>query len=156
MIRNLMNNENVAIPAQYKMGEELKRGTFAKLVYDDANKYSKIMKATSFAEADGVLVRDVKVTDDVAQGLPVSDYDVEQDICKVGEYAGIRPVYAGEFFSTTEYDTTGITATTGVEGANLKVGTDGKLAIGTTTDKLISCGLITDAGHTVLAYRVLR
>lgn len=154
MIRNLMNNENVAIPAQYKMGEDLNRGTFVKFTYDASNKYTKIVKATSFAEADGVLVRDVKVTDDVAQGLPVSDYDVEQDLVKTGEYAGVRPVYAGEFFSTTEY-ASAITEVTGVEGTYLKV-VDGKLAVGTEVDKIISCGIINDAGHKVLAYRVIK
>ena len=154
MIRNLMNNTSVAIPAQYTMGEDTKRGTFVKLVYNSTAKVSEIKKADTFAEADGILVRDVVVTDDVAMGLPISDYDIEQDLIKKGEYAGIRPVVAGEFFITTEYDSA-ITATTGVEGTLLKV-EDGILKVGTTGDKIVSLGIMNDAGHTVLGYRIIK
>lgn len=154
MIKHLKNNFGKLIDAEHKLGETtLKRGTFVKKVYDSSNKYTKIMKASTFTEANGVLVRDVVVDMDVAMGLPVSDFSDTQDICKLGEYVGVEPLQNQEEYATTEYD---ITLADGdvVEGTALMV-TDGKLAKVTDgSSDLISLGWYQLGDHKLLAFRV--
>lgn len=156
MIKHLKNNFGKTIDAEHRLGETtLKRGTFVKKVYDTSKKYTKIMKATSFAEAEGVLVRDVVVDVDVAMGLPVSDFSDTQDICKDGEYVGVEPVVIGEEYATTEYDSTLVDADV-LEG-NLLLVVDGKITKSSegVTGNLRSLGWYTIGEHKMLAFRVV-
>ena len=63
MIKNLQTILGVNVDAQYQAGEELKRGDFVKV------SNGKLVKATSTEEVVGVVVRDVKVTKDVAMDI---------------------------------------------------------------------------------------
>ena len=94
MIKNLQTILGVNVDAQYQAGEELKRGDFVKV---DGG---KLKRATSVSEVVGVVVRDVKVTKDVAMGYPVSDWDAEQDTILKDEYCGLRVLQKGERFAT--------------------------------------------------------
>ena len=141
MIKFLQRFDGKNVNAQHKMGEELKRGTFVKL------QAGLIVKANNLAEAEGILVRDVKNTEEVAMGYPVSDWDAEQDVCKVGEYAGIEALQKGEKIAVDNY-------TSAPSGAGIEQ-TDGKIVNGSDTSYVCE-GEIEFAGHKMLAIRVIK
>lgn len=145
MIKSLITNQGIAVNAMYTVAEDLKRGTFVKI------SGGKLVKATTLAEAQGFLVRDVKVTDDVAQGLPVSDWSLEQDVVVKDEFAGIRPLVAMEEWAL---EINGIADADLVSGKYLDVA-NGALVKATATTKLLSLGKTQVAGHDMVAVRVL-
>lgn len=152
MLRKLMNLSNVHVDAEKKAAVVLKRGMFVK--GDEANGTIKV--AADLAEVEGVLVRDVVVTDDVANGLPVSDYDLSQDQVAVGEFAGIRAIHANEQFATDQVKA-GVADTDVAAGKYLAV-ENGVLIASPSNAKtiLVSLGHIDDAGHKLLAYKVVK
>lgn len=154
MIKNLQTILGVNVDAQYQAGEELKRGDFVKV---DGG---KLKRATSVSEVVGVVVRDVKVTKDVAMGYPVSDWDAEQDTILKDEYCGLRVLQKGERFATDCLASADIDgeANKGAVGEYLIV-ENGKLK-GTATQGtdtgLKSLGKMNVAGHAMFGFVVTK
>ena len=67
MIRFLQNLENVNVDATKKASAETKRGMF--VTVDELN--GTFEPATSLDKANGIVVRDTVVDEDVAQGFPI-------------------------------------------------------------------------------------
>ena len=154
MIKNLQTILGVNVDAQYQAGEELKRGDFVKV------EGGKLMKAASVDEMVGVVVRDVKVTKDVAMGYPVSDWDAEQDTILKDEYCGLRVLHKGERFATDCLASADIDgeANKGAAGEYVIV-ENGKLK-GTATQEtdtgLKSLGKMNVAGHVMFGFVVTK
>lgn len=154
MIKNLQTILGVNVDAQYQAGEELKRGDFVKV---DGG---KLKRATSVSEVVGVVVRDVKVTKDVAMGYPVSDWDAEQDTILKDEYCGLRVLQKGERFATDCLASADIDgeANKGAVGEYLIV-ENGKLKGTATQDTdtgLKSLGKMSVAGHAMFGFVVTK
>lgn len=154
MIKNLQTILGVNVDAQYQAGEELKRGDFVKV---DGG---KLKRATSVSEVVGVVVRDVKVTKDVAMGYPVSDWDAEQDTILKDEYCGLRVLQKGERFATDCLASADIDgeADKGAVGEYLIV-ENGKLKGTATQDTdtgLKSLGKMNVAGHAMFGFVVTK
>lgn len=154
MIKNLQTILGVNVDAQYQAGEELKRGDFVKV---DGG---KLKRATSVSEVVGVVVRDVKVTKDVAMGYPVSDWDAEQDTILKDEYCGLRVLQKGERFATDCLASADIDgeANKGAVGEYLIV-ENGKLKGTATQDTdtgLKSLGKMNIAGHAMFGFVVTK
>lgn len=154
MIKNLQTILGVNVDAQYQAGEELKRGDFVKV---DGG---KLKRATSVSEVVGVVVRDVKVTKDVAMGYPVSDWDAEQDTILKDEYCGLRVLQKGERFATDCLASADIDgeANKGAVGEYLII-ENGKLKGTATQDTdtgLKSLGKMNVAGHAMFGFVVTK
>ena len=149
MIRFLQNLENVNVDATKKASSETKRGMFVTVNELDGT----FAPATSLDTANGIVVRDTVVDEDVAQGFPISEYQDTQDIIKVDEFAGVRVVFKGEQFATDQYDNS--LNDSQVEAGKYLTVSDGKLATSSSATGLVSLGWYTDAGHKLLAYKVL-
>lgn len=155
MIRNLLKVENVPVDAGNKAKVELKRGMFVKV--DEAK--GEIDVATNLEDAIGIVVRDVVVTDSVAQGLPISDYDADQDTIKIKEFAGVRGLYNGEAWMTDQFKADcATTNATKVEAGKYLTVENGLLkdSPSNTKTKLISLGFMDDNGHKVLGFKVVK
>lgn len=114
MLRNIQN-DTVYADGTKKASEAMKRGTFVTV-----NVSGEIVKATTLAGAY-MLDRGLKLTQEVAMGFPVSQYDETQDVVDKGEYAELVPLVASKW-ATSEY------ADDVVDGISyLTVGADGKL-----------------------------
>lgn len=114
MLRNIQN-DTVYADGTKKASEAMKRGTFVTV-----NASGEIVKATTLAGAY-MLDRGLKLTQEVAMGFPVSQYDETQDVVDRGEYAELVPLVASKW-ATSEY------ADDVVDGISyLTVGADGKL-----------------------------
>lgn len=154
MIKNLQTILGVNVDAQYQAGEELKRGDFVKI------SDGKLMKAVSADEMVGVVVRDVKVTKDVAMGHPVSDWDLEQDVILKDEFCGLRVLHKGERFATDCLATSDLDGGTnkGAAGEYLMV-ENGKIKGTATQDTdtgLKSLGKMNVAGHSMFGFVVTK
>lgn len=152
MIKVLQNIHGVNVDATKKAKVELKRGAFVK-----ANELTgELELATTTADVTGVVVRDVIVDDDVAQGLPVSDWAVTQDTIKQGEFCGHRVLHKGEVFATDQYgDVSALPEVDAVAGKRLDV-VNGKLVklAGASSD-IVSLGFVQIAGHKMLAFKLV-
>lgn len=150
MIRNLINNSFVGIPAEYKAKEEMIRGTFVTVDY----KKGEVAKATTLGDTVKFVVRDVKVTTEVANGLPVDDYSKEQDTIEVGEYVGVRTAQSGEQFKTTAFDAT--LGDTDVEAGKYLTVKNGVLAkpSDSSATKIVSLGWNTEENVKTLAFTI--
>ena len=144
MIRNLINNSFVGIPAEYKAKEEMIRGTFVTVDY----KKGEVAKATTLGDTVKFVVTDV------ANGLPVDDYSKEQDTIEVGEYVGVRTAQSGEEFKTTAFDTT--LGDTDVEAGKYLTVKNGVLAkpSDTSATKIVSLGWNTEENVKTLAFTI--
>lgn len=154
MIRNLQTILGVNVDAQYKAGGELKRGDFVKV------SNGKLVKAENTEEMEGIVVRDVKVTRDVALGFDVSPHDLEQDTILKDEYCGLRVLHKGERFATDCLASADIDgqANKGAIGEYLIV-ENGKLKGTTAQDTdtgLKSLGKMNVAGHTMFGFVVTK
>ena len=149
MIRFLQNLENVNVDATKKASAETKRGMF--VTVNELN--GTFAPATNLDTANGIVVRDTVVDEDVAQGFPISEYQDTQDIIKANEFAGVRVVFKGEQFATDQYDNS-LNDDQAKAGKYLTV-SNGKLATSPSATGLVSLGWYTDAGHKLLAYKVL-
>ena len=146
MIRFLQNLENVNVDASLKASAVANRGMFATVTGDT------FAPAVDLSSANGIIVRDTVVDEDVAQGFPVSEYQDTQDIVRQDEFAGVRTVFSGEQFATDQYD--GLDDSSAQEGKFLEV-SNGKIVPSGSQTKLVSLGWYTDAGHKLIAYKVL-
>lgn len=153
MIKVLQNMHGVNVDATKKAKVEMKRGTFVK-----ANEETGELEiATETADVTGVVVRDVVVDDDVAQGLPVSEWADSQDIIKVGEFCGHRVIQKGEIFATDQYgDTVALPEADAKAGKVLDVA-NGKLvkAVASSSSKIVSLGFMQIAGHKMLGFKLV-
>lgn len=147
MIKNLQNIIGVNVDATKKMKTDAKRGTW--VAVDETT--GELVVAADLSKAQGFVVRDVVVTRDVANGIPVSDFDLEQDLVKAGELAGIRVPQTGERFVTTEYDLTDANA---ASGKYLTV-VDGVLKTSATATKIQSVGYKTIGDHKLLGFKLV-
>jgi len=153
MIKVLQNIFGVNVDAQKRAKVQMKRGTFVK-----ANELTgELELATATADITGVLVRDVVVDDDVAQGFPVSEWEDSQDIVKAGELCGHRAIQKGERYATDQYgDSTALPEADAVAGKVLDV-VNGKLvkAVASSTSNIVSLGFIQVAGHKMLGFKLV-
>lgn len=147
MIRFLQNLENVNVDASLKASAQAKRGMFVAVTGDT------FAPATDLASANGILVRDTVVDEDVAQGFPISEYQDSQDVIKADEFAGVRAVFAGEQFATDQYDSTLTDAQVAV-GKYFTVA-NGKIATSNSATKLVSLGWYMDAGNKLVAFKIV-
>ena len=90
MLRNIQN-DTVYADGTKKVSEAMKRGTFVTV-----NASGEIVKATTLAGAY-MLDRGLKLTQEVAMGFPVSQYDETQDVVDKGEYAELVPLVASKW-----------------------------------------------------------
>ena len=131
MLRNIQN-DTVYADGTKKVSEAMKRGTFVTV-----NASGEIVKATTLAGAY-MLDRGLKLTQEVAMGFPVSQYDEAQDVVDKGEYAELVPLVASKW-ATSEY------ADDVVDGISyLTVGADGKLKKSTDPTILVFNGFMND------------
>lgn len=144
MIKFLQNRVGMNVPTENTAKVEMKRGAFVKV---DENA-KQLDLAANDAEVYGVVVRDTLVTDDVALGCPVSEWDAEQDTIKAGALAGVRVLVAGERYATDQHNVEDTTA-----GKYLKV-QDGVLVASESAAKFVSLGFVTVAGHKMLGFRL--
>ena len=147
MIVFLQNRIGTNVPADNTAKVDLKRGHIVSV--SDANK--ELDLATNDAGAYGFVTRDVVVNDDVALGLPVSNWDLDQDTVKAGEYAGVRIFLAGEQYATDVHGT--LTDAQAEAGSNLKV-EKGVLVTSTSASKFVSLGWTMVARHKMLGFRL--
>ena len=131
MLRNIQN-DTVYADGTKKASEAMKRGTFVTV-----NASGEIVKATTLAGAY-ILDRGLKLTQEVAMGFPISQYDEAQDVVDKGEYAELVPLVASKW-ATSEY------ADDVVDGISyLTVGADGKLKKSTDPTILVFNGFMND------------
>lgn len=153
MIKVLQNIQGVNVDATKKAKVQFKRGAFVK-----ANEGTgELELATATADVTGVAVRDVVVDDDVAQGLPISDWSDSQDVVKAGEVCGHRALQKGEVYATDQYgDATALPEANAVAGSVLDVD-NGKLvkAVASSTSKIVSLGFMQVAGHKMLGFKLV-
>lgn len=149
MIRNLINNSFKGVDATKKASEEIVRGAFITV----SEKNGTVAKANAVANTIQVAVRDVKVTDAIAMGTPVDDYDADQEKILVGEFLGVYTLDAGCIYATTEYDPS--LSETQAEADKYLTIADGKLATSGSPTSIVSCGWYLDGTHKLLAYKVL-
>ena len=122
------------------------RGAFATV-----NEATKELELATGIKGAKIVDRGTKLTRDVAEGMPVSVYDTDQDTILVGEKAYINELEGR--WATTEYDST----------------VNGSLAIGSYLDiasgKLVASasnavtiikfiGMVNDNGHTLAGFEV--
>ena len=149
MIRNLISNSFVGIPAEYTASEKMIRGNVVTVDYEAG----QVAKATALGDSVKFVVRDTKVTTDVANGIPVDDYDEEQDTIEIGEYVGVRTAQAGEEFKTTAFDSA-LTDTDVKAGKYLTI-VNGELAKSADATKIVSLGWNTEETVKTLAFTIL-
>ena len=148
MIKFLQNRIGVNVATENVAAVEMMRGAFVKV--DEAKK--ELALAASDAQVYGVAVRELKVTDDVAMGVPVSDWDAEQDTILKGELAGVRVLLAGERYATDQY-VKGLSDENAAAGKYLTV-SEGKLQTSSSAAKFVSLGWVNVAGHKMLGFRL--
>lgn len=154
MLRHLQTIVGKNIDATKRAKTDMKRGSFVKV--DDAK--GELVLATTTADFEGVVVRDVVVDIDVANGEPVSDLSITQDLIKSGELAGLEVPQVGERYATTEFgDTTALPRAEAVEGKTLDI-VNGKLvkAVDSSTSKIRSLGFKNIAGAEYLGFKIVR
>lgn len=144
MIRFLQNLDNVNVDATKKAKVDTKRGMF--VTTDDSD--GTFAPAVDLASANGIAVRDTIVDENVAQGFPISEYSEIQNLIKKDTLAGVRVWFKGERFSTDQYDTT-MTEDQTKAGKYLTVA-NGILVTSATATEIVSLGIMSDAGNTVL------
>lgn len=149
MIRFLQNLQNVNIDATKKASVDMKRGAF--VTVDELN--GTVALATDLTSANGVVVRDTVVDEDVAQGFPVSEYSETQDTIKKDSFVGVKVLFKGEEYSTDQFATS-LTDAQAQAGKYLTVA-NGLLTTSATATSIVSLGYLTDAGHKVLGYKVV-
>ena len=153
MIKVLQNMQGVNVDATKKAKVQFKRGVFVK-----ANEATKELElATTTGDVTGVAVRDVVIDDEVAQGMPVSDWSDSQDIIKAGDFCGHRVIQRGEIYATDQYgDITALPEAEAVAGKTLDVA-NGKLvkAVASSTSKIVSLGFMQVAGHKMLGFKLV-
>lgn len=153
MIKVLQNITGVNVDASKKAKVEFKRGAFIKA--NDAT--GELELATATADVTGVAVRDVVVDDDVANGIPISDWADTQDIIKVGEFCGHRVLLVGERYATDQFGDTGVLPEVDAAAGKVLDVANGKLvkAVASSTSKIVSLGFINVAGHKMLGYKLV-
>ena len=149
MIRFLENLEHVNVDATKKAGVPVKRGAFV-TVNEETGTFAL---ATDLASVSGVVVRDTVVDDDVAGGYAISEYSESQDTVYKNELAGVRVQFKGERFATDQFDT-GMSEDEKKAGKYLDVA-DGKLVASSSATSIVSLGVIDDAGHKLLGYKLV-
>ena len=154
MLRHLQTIVGKNIDATKRAKTDMKRGSFVKV--DDAK--GELVLATATADFEGVVVRDVVVDIDVANGEPVSDLSITQDLIKSGELAGLEVPQEGERYATTEFgDTVALPEAEAVAGKTLDVA-NGKLvkAVNSSTSKIRSLGFMNIAGAKYLGFKIIK
>lgn len=152
MIKVLQNIHGVNVDATKKAKVEMKRGAFVK-----ANELTgELELATATADVTGVVIRDVIVDDDVAQGLPVSDWSTTQDTIKKGELCGHRVIHKGEVFATDQYgDTSALPEGDAKAGKQLDVANGKLVKLAGASSNIVSLGFVQIAGHKMLAFKLV-
>lgn len=150
MFKFLQNVQGKNVNAQNKAKVALVKGQFVKV---DESTGELILAATT-ADAEGIATIDVVLTDDVAQGLPVSDFDVEQNAIPVGTFAGIRVLEAGERVATDRHTVVGEHAA--IVGKYLAV-KNGELELSASNavTKFVCLGWVSVAGNKCLGYKLV-
>lgn len=150
MIKNLQSIYGINVDATKKAVSDMKRGAFVKV--DEVA--GTLVPALTTAEVQGVVVRDVIVDDDVAQGIPVSDWSETQDTVKKDEFAGIRVLLKGEKWATDQHGIANDEDATA--GLKLDV-VNGQLvkAVTNSVSNIVSLGFMQVAGHKMLGYKVV-
>ena len=151
MLRDLQSFE-VNVNAQCKATTAVKRGTFVQI-----NEVTKVFGLPTQIIDLFIADKDMEVTKSTAMGEPYSEYDADQELIKVGEFAGLIAVQKGVRKATSEYV---ITDALGVADAYLTVGTEvgvnaGKLITSATATNIKSLGFITDNFQKLLGFRIV-
>ena len=97
MLRNLQTNGSTFANGQNKAKVQMVRGAFATV-----NEATKELELATGIKGAKIVDRGTKLTRDVAEGMPVSVYDTDQDTILVGEKAYINELEGR--WATTEYD----------------------------------------------------
>lgn len=154
MLRHLQTIVGKNIDATKRAKTDMKRGSFVKV--DDAT--GELVLATTTADFEGVVVRDVVVDLEVANGEPISELSKTQDLIKAGELAGLEVPQEGERNATTEFgDTATLPRAEAVAGKILDVA-NGKLvkAVDSSTSKIRSLGFMNIAGAEYLGFKIIK
>lgn len=122
MFRRLITDNYKTVNSEVQATADIKRGTLVSISID-TNGY-KGAKSADNAKVAGIAVRGEVVDDRVAMGLKADLFGATQDVIKTGERFGVEPLYKGDIYSTTEFDSA--TIKSGKEFGLLKV-VDGKL-----------------------------
>lgn len=154
MLRHLQTIVGKNIDATKRAKTDMKRGSFVKV--DDSK--GELVLATATADFEGVVVRDVVVDIDVANGEPVSDLSITQDLIKSGELAGLEVPQEGERYATTEFgDAVALPKAEAVAGKTLDIA-NGKLvkAVESSKSKIRSLGFMNIAGTEYLGFKIVK
>lgn len=147
MLRNLQTNGSEYANGMCKAKVEMKRGTF--VVADEITKEFDLATGITGAK---LINRGTKVTRDVAEGFPVSDYDQDQDTILLGEYAYMNELEGR--WMTSEYDATTVKSTLAV-GSYLNIASGKLIASPDNAVTIIKfIGLINDNGHTLAGFEI--
>lgn len=146
MLRNLQTNGNSSANGQNKAKVQMVRGSFATV----KESTKELELATGIAGAK-LVDRGTKLTRDVAEGLPVSMYDADQDTILVGEYAYLNEL-EGRWI-TTEYDSTVNNAL--AIGSYLNIAGGKLIASPSNAVTIIKfIGILDDNGHALAGFEI--
>lgn len=146
MLRNLQTNGSQSANGQNKAKAQMVRGAFVTV-----NETTKELELATGIKGAKIVDRGTKLTRDVAEGLPVSVYDTDQDTILVGEYAFVHELEGR--YATTEYDST-VNASLAV-GSYLNISAGKLIASPTNAVTILKfIGLVDDNGHKLAGFEV--
>lgn len=146
MLRNLQTNGSTFANGQNKAKVQMVRGAFVTV-----NEGTKELELATGVKGAKLVDRGTKLTRDVAEGMPVSVYDTDQDTILVGEKAYINELEGR--WATTEYDST-VNGTLAV-GSYLDIASGKLVASASNAVTIIKfIGMVNDNGHTLAGFEV--
>lgn len=146
MIRNLQTNGSQSANGQNKAKVEMKRGSFVKI--DETTKELDFVTGIAGAR---LVDRGTKLTRDVAEGLPVSMYDTDQDTILIGELAFVHELEGR--WAIDQYDST-VNASLAV-GSYLNISAGKLIASPSNAVTILKfIGMVEDNGHKLAGFEV--
>ena len=147
MLRNLQTNGSQYANAMYSAKTQMNRGAF--VVADETAKTFDL--ATGIAGAK-IINRGTKLTRDVAEGLPVSEFDTDQDTILVGEYAYMNELEGR--WRTDQFDATTVKDTLAV-GSYLSISAGKLIASPSNAVTILKfLGIMEENGHKMAGFEV--
>lgn len=147
MIRNLQTNGSQSANAQNKAKVEMMRGTFVTI-----NETTKELELATGLAGARIVDRGTKLTRDVAEGLPVSMFDKDQDTILEGELAFVHELEGR--WKTDQFDATTVKDTLAV-GSYLNVSAGKLIASPSSAVTILKfLGMMDDNGHKMAGFEV--
>ena len=147
MLRNLQTNGSQSSNAQNKAKVQMVRGAFVTV-----NETTKELELATGIAGARIVDRGTKLTRDVAEGIPVSMFDAEQDTILVGELAFVHELEGR--WRTTEFDATTVKDTLAV-GSYLNISAGKLIASPSNAVTILKfLGIMEENGHKMAGFEV--